>query len=95
MTEPAAVASAEVEEIAVEFLGWIVDFLEEPDITLEDSFLDVGGTSMLAAELKQKVLDRYGIELDVLLLFEGTLQETVIHLAGERNANAACARGAS
>ncbi|WP_405783763.1 phosphopantetheine-binding protein [Streptomyces sp. NBC_00859] len=58
-----------VERMVVE---WAAEILEEP-ASAQDNFLDLGGHSMLAAELNQRVKDTFGAELDLQLLFEETI----------------------
>jgi acyl carrier protein len=62
-----------VERLTVE---WAAEILEE-QVAPEDNFLDLGGHSLLALELCQRVKDAFGMDLDVQVLFEKSVRETV------------------
>ncbi|GAA2995910.1 hypothetical protein GCM10020229_05490 [Kitasatospora albolonga] len=62
-------------------LAWAEELLEEP-VTTEDNFLDLGGHSALALELGNRINERFGVELDIEVLFEdslGKVAASVLH----------------
>ncbi|MFF4139611.1 acyl carrier protein [Streptomyces mirabilis] len=70
-----------VERMVVE---WAAEILEEP-ASAQDNFLDLGGHSMLAADLNQRVLDTFGAELDLQLLFEKSIGEAADSIVSHLN----------
>ncbi|MEX2972758.1 phosphopantetheine-binding protein [Streptomyces sp. C184] len=56
-------------------LEWVTELLEEPQARAEDNFLDLGGHSMLALQLSQRAKERFGVEYDIKILFEGSIAE--------------------
>lgn len=66
-----ATDSVSTEERVME---WCSELLDEK-VGREDNFLDLGGHSMLAVMLNERVNERYGIDLDIQILFEGTIAE--------------------
>ncbi len=71
------IASEDVHDpVAVErmVVDWAAEILEEP-ATAQDNFLDLGGHSMLAIELNERVSGALGVELDLQILFEETIGE--------------------
>ena len=58
-------------------LHWVASLLESPGVSSGDNFLDLGGHSMLAVDLDRQVLAHFGVTLDMRLLFEETIGETV------------------
>ncbi|MFB7216141.1 acyl carrier protein [Streptomyces sp. NPDC056255] len=70
-----------VESTVVE---WAAEILEEP-ATPQDNFLDLGGHSMLAIELNQRVKGTFGFELDLQMLFEKSIGEAVASASGHLN----------
>ncbi|WP_405947609.1 phosphopantetheine-binding protein [Streptomyces prunicolor] len=70
-----------VERMVVE---WAAQILEEP-ASAQDNFLDLGGHSMLAAELNQRVFDTFGAELDLQLLFEKSIGEAAGSIVSHLN----------
>ncbi|GHF31668.1 hypothetical protein GCM10010218_10670 [Streptomyces mashuensis] len=77
-TTHTVVEPAEAERLIV---GWAAEILEEPETTAGDNFLDLGGHSMLALELNQRVLEKFGVEFDMQVLFERSLGEVAAHVA--------------
>ncbi|MFJ3927276.1 phosphopantetheine-binding protein [Streptomyces sp. NPDC090022] len=69
------------EEIRRATLEWVADLLEEPEIALEDTFLELGGHSALALQLGEYARERFGDEYDLMILFERTLAEAADDLA--------------
>jgi aryl carrier-like protein len=66
--------------------AWVVELLDESDVSLEDNFLDLGGHSMLALRLNERIADRYGAGLSLRLLFERSLGDAVAELAARLRA---------
>ncbi|MET8630379.1 phosphopantetheine-binding protein [Kitasatospora sp. NPDC004669] len=82
MTETAYI-DPEVTEAQELVLRWAAEILEEP-VTAEDNFLDLGGHSVLALELGNRIKEHFGVELDIEVLFERSVGEVaagVVRLA--------------
>ncbi|MER5507593.1 phosphopantetheine-binding protein [Streptomyces sp. NPDC002766] len=62
-------------------LEWVAEILEEPEVTEDDNFLDLGGHSMLALVLGERAKDAFGADYDLKTLFEGTLASAAAELA--------------
>ncbi|CAL9575796.1 phosphopantetheine-binding protein [Streptomyces thermolilacinus] len=73
----------EMQKLLVE---WVREFLETPDASLADNFLDLGGHSLLAMNLNARVQQHYGQELDVKTLFEQSLGDAVAELRARMDA---------
>ncbi|MFB7745351.1 phosphopantetheine-binding protein [Streptomyces sp. NPDC056132] len=61
-------------------LAWATELLEEP-AAAEDNFLDLGGHSVLALELSDRIKERFGVEVDIQVLFEQSLGEVASEVA--------------
>ncbi|MDX6741526.1 acyl carrier protein [Actinocorallia sp. A-T 12471] len=72
---------ARTKEVEEHILGWTAELLEEGAVQPGDNFLDLGGHSVLALELIAKVRARFGVELDMQPLFEGSLGEVAARVA--------------
>ncbi|MCB5180575.1 phosphopantetheine-binding protein [Streptomyces antimicrobicus] len=83
-----APATALAEEIRTATLEWVAELLEEPDVELQDSFLELGGHSALALQLGEYAKERFGDEYDLLVLFEKTLAEAADELTARLTAAA-------
>ncbi|MDT9682327.1 phosphopantetheine-binding protein [Streptomyces sp. TRM76323] len=70
-------------------VDWVREFLETPDATLDDNFLDLGGHSLLAMNLNARVQQYFGQELDVKTLFEQSLGEAIAELHARTTAQQA------
>lgn len=72
-----------VDEAAIEtaVVEWVHELLEDPGVLPSENFLVAGGHSMLAVELNQRAVERFGVELDLQLLFEETLEDVSTDLA--------------
>ncbi|MEV8309815.1 phosphopantetheine-binding protein [Streptomyces flavidovirens] len=69
---------AEVERLT---LSWVEEILDEPDVTLADNFLDLGGHSVLAVRLSKQARQHLGAEYDLMVLFEKDLGSAAADLA--------------
>jgi aryl carrier-like protein len=56
---------------------WVGELLEESDLSAQDNFLDLGGHSVLALELGERVKENLGVELDMQILFERSIGEAI------------------
>ncbi|MGW2089069.1 acyl carrier protein [Streptomyces sp. NPDC001880] len=83
-TSQGALDSAELERKVIE---WATEILEEP-ATPQDNFLDLGGHSMLAVQLNQRISDEFGAELDMQILFERSIGEAVASIPSLHYPNA-------
>jgi non-heme Fe2+,alpha-ketoglutarate-dependent halogenase len=63
------------QSVEQDIVAWAADLLEEPQAGPGDNFLDLGGHSGLALELNTLIQERYGAEVDMQTLFEGTLSQ--------------------
>jgi hypothetical protein len=59
------------------------DLLENPDVAPNDDFFVVGGHSMLAARLVQRLSEEFGVDVPLLMVFE---HPVLFELAGELDA---------
>jgi hypothetical protein len=80
MTESTEAAEnrADLENV---ILAWVTELLEEPSVSLDDNFLDLGGHSMLAVTLDERIRARFGVNVDMRVLFGARIRETVADLA--------------
>ena len=68
-------------EITDTTLEWAREFLEDPDVTAADNFLELGGHSMIAIELSARAEARFGAPYDMQVLFQKTLGDAAADLA--------------
>ncbi len=68
-------------ESAAEIEGTVVDWLrkelDDPDITAADNFLDLGGHSLIFANLNAFLVESYGVALDLTVTYNDTLAAAV------------------
>ncbi|MGV9314516.1 phosphopantetheine-binding protein [Streptomyces sp. NPDC003691] len=69
-----------LEELQKLLVDWVGEFLEAPDASLTDNFLDLGGHSLIAMNINARVQQHFGHELDVQTLFEESIGEAVTEL---------------
>ncbi|WP_019855914.1 acyl carrier protein [Actinopolyspora mortivallis] len=79
MSEPRT--SHHTEEITRLTVEWAAEILEEPEVTARDNFLDLGGHSILALRLCRYAAERFGVEYDIMTLFENDLATAAEDLA--------------
>lgn len=70
-------ADSTAADLESQVIAWLRQELDDDSITGEDNFLDVGGHSMLAAELNGWLGDQRGVQLDIRRLFEDSLAKAV------------------
>lgn len=75
--------TTEIQELTVQ---WAAKVLEEPDVTPQDNFLDLGGHSILALRMSRYAKDRLGVEYDLMVLFEADLATAARDLAARADA---------
>lgn len=56
------------------FLLWLGDILEQP-VKSTDNFLDIGGHSMIAISLNERIKKEFGLTLSMERLYNATLEE--------------------
>ncbi|MET9255120.1 beta-ketoacyl synthase N-terminal-like domain-containing protein [Streptomyces sp. NPDC003717] len=78
--EAAADVPAALQKLFAEILG-----LPEPDIGPDDGFFDLGGDSLVAAQLLDKVRASYGADLDTLDLYDAQSPGELAVLVAERS----------
>lgn len=78
-------SAAEIEEAVV---IWLRKELEDPDITAADNFLDLGGHSLIFANLNASLVESYGVALDLTVTYNNTLAEAVAGAAAALPATA-------
>lgn len=66
--------SPQKEQALEQYLLWLEDILEQP-VEPNDNFLDIGGHSMIAISLNERVSKEFGLTLSRERLFNATLQE--------------------
>ncbi|MBW5481398.1 phosphopantetheine-binding protein [Streptomyces bambusae] len=76
------------EEVRTATLAWVAELLEEPEVELEDSFLELGGHSALALQLGEYAKERFGDEYDLMVLFEQPLGRAADELSARLTAAA-------
>lgn len=57
-----------------QYIAWIQEILERP-ISEEDNFLDIGGYSMIAIALNERVRNEFNLTLSMERLYNSTLSE--------------------
>lgn len=58
-----------------QYIEWLQDILEKP-VSTEDNFLDIGGHSMIAIALNERVRNEFNLTLSMERLYNSTLRET-------------------
>ena len=56
------------------YLSWLGEILEQ-QILASDNFLDVGGHSMIAISLNERVKKEFGLTLSMERLYNATLED--------------------
>lgn len=72
-TAPAAGNADPVDEAERLTVEWAARVLEDPEACAEDNFLDLGGHSLLALRMCRYAKERFGVEYDLMVLFEADL----------------------
>ncbi|EHY4895189.1 hypothetical protein K4I10_004349 [Salmonella enterica] len=76
MTNSDNIENEEIKALALkEYISWMEFLLERP-VTGEDNFLDVGGHSMMAISLNERIRNQFGLTLSMERLYNSTLTET-------------------
>jgi acyl carrier protein len=57
------------------YLTWLSDILEQPVLS-NDNFLDIGGHSMIAISLNERIRKEFGLVLSMEQLYNTTLENT-------------------
>lgn len=57
-----------------EYISWMEFLLERP-VTEWDNFLDIGGHSMMAISLNERIRNKFGLTLSMERLYNTTLTE--------------------
>ena len=58
-----------------QYIVWLQDVLEK-SVSAEDNFLDIGGHSMIASALNERVRNEFNLTLSMERLYNSTLSET-------------------
>ncbi|HAT1612328.1 TPA: hypothetical protein I8Y12_004848 [Raoultella planticola] len=58
-----------------QYIAWLQAVLEKP-VSVEDNFLDIGGHSMIAIGLNERVRNEFNLTLSMERLYNSTLKET-------------------
>ncbi|MGW7383050.1 acyl carrier protein [Streptomyces sp. NPDC054794] len=69
-------------ELQEAILDRLREQLGDPSITVDDNFLDLGGHSLMAIELKTRLVEEYGVTLPLADLFRGTLADAAAAALG-------------
>ncbi|GGK76248.1 acyl carrier protein [Streptomyces flaveus] len=75
---PATDQVTEIQRLTIE---WVAEILDEPDVSPDDNFLDLGGHSVLALRLGKYAKERFGADYDLMVLFEKDLAAAAADLA--------------
>ncbi|GAA4907509.1 phosphopantetheine-binding protein [Streptomonospora salina] len=67
-----------IQEMTIE---WATYLLDEPDVTLEDNFVDCGGHSILALRMNRLAKEQWGTEYNLAVLLESDLAAAADDLA--------------
>jgi acyl carrier protein len=59
-----------------DMVTWLRNAIADDDITAGDRFLELGGHSMMAIQLRAWLADMHGVEIDIAVLFQSTLEKT-------------------
>ncbi|MCT4708896.1 acyl carrier protein [Enterobacteriaceae bacterium H11S18] len=62
-----------------QYIAWLQNILEKP-VSVEDNFLDIGGHSMIAIALNERVRNEFNITLSMERLYNSTLSETFYNI---------------
>jgi acyl carrier protein len=81
-------SSAPAAEIEGTVVDWLRKELDDPDITAADNFLDVGGHSLIFANLNAYLVESYGVVLDLRVTYNDTLAEAAVAAAAALPATA-------
>ena len=76
--QPTVDQKAVIEQLTIE---WVSEILDEPDVSPQDNFVDLGGHSVLALRLSRHAKERFGAGYDVMVLFEKDLASAAAELA--------------
>jgi acyl carrier protein len=68
-------------EVAEALCEQAASLLAEPDIAVSDNFLDVGGHSLMALDLSKEMEQRFGVPLDIRVLFEESFETVAQDIA--------------
>lgn len=63
------------ESLEESLVDWCRRLMKDPDIRADDNFLDIGGHSLMAAQLVSLALIHHGAQLDIRQLFTKSLAE--------------------
>ncbi|MGA8114941.1 MAG: phosphopantetheine-binding protein [Actinocatenispora sp.] len=58
-------------------LAWLREALEDPSISTDDNFLEIGGHSLMAMDLNAWLKETSGVEVDMRQLFEDSLGKAI------------------
>lgn len=61
-------------------LEWVRELVEDHRVSLEDNFLDVGGNSLMAIVLNERLQNVHGIHVPMKKLFQLSLGEAFEHV---------------
>jgi len=71
-------ASAETaSKVQVDVVNWLRDALEDPALSAADNFLAVGGHSMMAIELNNRLAEKHGVTIGLADLFRKTIGDAI------------------
>lgn len=64
-------------EITDALTAWLRNALDDPEITPEDNFLDVGGNSRISMKARHEIQVQFGASLDPVDLFQLSIAQAV------------------
>lgn len=82
-SQPAVGAEAPLDEVERTLMGWWNELLGTTQIRVDDDFFDLGGHSLVAAQLFAKIKKTYRVDLNLALLFEVRTIEKLAKVIGQ------------
>jgi len=76
-TQAGPAAEPAVADLEHAALAWLRAELEDPEITGDDNFLEVGGHSLTYSKLNQHLADTFGVVLDMKTTYDLPLAAAV------------------
>ena len=68
--------STDRQTVTNDMVTWLRNVIQDDDITGDDKFLEAGGHSMMATQLSTWLADKHGVEIDIAVLFQSTIEQT-------------------
>lgn len=69
-----------IQNVDQNLLEWVRELIEDHRVSLDDNFLDVGGNSLMAVILNERLQNVYGVHVPMKKLFQLSLGEAFEHV---------------